>query len=124
MFLVTEILKHRNTADQNAFPTGEFMQQDNQGSFDHYLKKNYKKTASLMANCCKAVRNFPNLCSLGNEKKSLGAAPKNLFCSQTASLCLDQRWPNFLTRGPNSRLPRHWRAEYSAIYVLCAKIGC
>nr|CAB3264763.1 decaprenyl-diphosphate synthase subunit 1-like [Phallusia mammillata] len=34
---------------------GEFMQQDNQGSFNQYLKKTYKKTASLVANCCKAA---------------------------------------------------------------------
>jgi len=33
-------------------------------------------------------------------------------------------WVNVLTRGPNSRLPGHWRAGYSAIYVIYAKIGC
>ena len=32
-------------------------------------------------------------------------------------VCLCQEWPNFVTRGPNSRLPGHCRARYSAIYV-------
>jgi len=30
-------------------------------------------------------------------------------------------WPNVLTRGLNSRLPGHWRAAYSVIYVIYAK---
>jgi len=37
---------------------------------------------------------------------------------------LVQGWPNFLTRGPNSRLPARWRAGCSAIYIINAKIGC
>jgi len=32
-------------------------------------------------------------------------------------ICVTQGWPNFLTRGPNSRLPGHWRARCCAIYV-------
>ncbi|XP_002123764.2 all trans-polyprenyl-diphosphate synthase PDSS1-like [Ciona intestinalis] len=43
---------------------GEFMQQDNKDQFKHYLKKTYKKTASLIANCCKAVA---SLSSNNNE---------------------------------------------------------
>ncbi|XP_076803661.1 all trans-polyprenyl-diphosphate synthase PDSS1-like [Clavelina lepadiformis] len=39
---------------------GELMQQDNQGHFEHYLKKTYKKTASLIANCCKAAAHLSN----------------------------------------------------------------
>ena len=39
--------------------TGEFMQlgskEDENARFNHYLKKTYKKTASLIANSCKAV---------------------------------------------------------------------
>jgi len=34
------------------------------------------------------------------------------------------RLANFLTRGPNSRLPGHWRVGYSATYVIYAKIRC
>ena len=41
---------------------GEFMQlgsRENENErFAHYLKKTFKKTASLIANACKAVRNF------------------------------------------------------------------
>ena len=33
-------------------------------------------------------------------------------------------WPNFLTRGPNSRLAGRWRAGDDMIYVNYAKIGC
>jgi len=29
--------------------------------------------------------------------------------------------PNILTRGPNSRLPDHWRTAYSAICMIYAK---
>ena len=39
---------------------------------------------------------------------------------QTRILVLGQVWPNFLTWGPNSQLPSHWRARHSAIYInLC-----
>jgi len=37
------------------------------------------------------------------------------------SHCLHQGWPNILTEGPNSQLPGHRRAGYSAIYVIYAK---
>jgi len=41
---------------------GEFMQlgskEEETERFNHYLKKTYKKTASLMANSCKAVSDF------------------------------------------------------------------
>ena len=36
---------------------------------------------------------------------------------------LTQVWSNFLTRGPNSRLPGLWRAECGAIYAVYAKRG-
>jgi len=42
-------------------------------------------------------------------------------CAVTTPLHIQyQGWPNFLIRGPNSRLPGHWRAECSAIYVIYA----
>ena len=31
------------------------MQENKQDKFENYLEKTYKKTASLIANCCKAV---------------------------------------------------------------------
>lgn len=39
---------------------GEFMQIDANANFDHYLKKTYRKTASLIANSCKAVAYLSN----------------------------------------------------------------
>nr|XP_039267045.1 all trans-polyprenyl-diphosphate synthase PDSS1-like isoform X1 [Styela clava] len=39
---------------------GEFMQIDTNANFDHYLKKTYRKTASLIANSCKAVAFLSN----------------------------------------------------------------
>ena len=44
------------------FFSGEFMQlgskEEDTERFNHYLKKTYKKTASLIANSCKAVSIF------------------------------------------------------------------
>ena len=41
------------------FLIGEFMQLGTRGEeeqrFNHYMKKNYRKTGSLIANSCKAV---------------------------------------------------------------------
>jgi len=54
------------------------------------------------------------------------AVLKLSFFKQYKIYCFNLRcqgWPNFLTRGPNSRLPGHWRVGYSAIYVIDAKIG-
>uniref|UniRef100_H2Z168 Uncharacterized protein n=1 Tax=Ciona savignyi TaxID=51511 RepID=H2Z168_CIOSA len=48
---------------------GEFMQQDNKDQFNHYLKKTYKKTASLIANCCKA-----SACLSSNNQDVIEAA--------------------------------------------------
>jgi len=31
---------------------------------------------------------------------------------------LHQGWPNFLTRGRNTRMPGHWRARYSGVYII------
>ena len=36
---------------------------------------------------------------------------------------ISQGWSNVLTRGPNSRQPGQWRAGYSAICVIYAKLG-
>jgi len=40
-----------------------------------------------------------------------------------APYCIGQQWPNFLTWGPNQQLPGHWKAGYSVIYIIYAKIG-
>jgi len=47
---------------QSVCCVGEFMQlgskEEETERFSHYLKKTYKKTASLIANSCKAVSAF------------------------------------------------------------------
>jgi len=30
---------------------------------------------------------------------------------------VEHGWPNFSTRGPNMRLPGHWRAGYNVVFV-------
>jgi len=63
-----------------------------------------------LINCKKLESNLP--CSYGNTV----AEDTNLRAFKA-----EQGWPNFLTRGPISRLPGHWGVKYSAIYVIYAK---
>jgi len=49
-----EVSKYMSTITKDLVD-GEIMQQSSEDHFDHYLKKTYKKTASLFANCCKSV---------------------------------------------------------------------
>ena len=43
--------------------------------FNHYLEKTYKKTASLIACCCKAVSLFVIVVSCSNFKSSKANCP-------------------------------------------------
>jgi len=61
------------------------------------------------------------LAQFGNNSQTF---VKGVHLTLDTFYVLQQRWPNFLTRGLNSQLPDHWRAGYSAIYVIYVKTGC
>lgn len=70
------LLSNKYTYFTPCFCSGEFMQLGSKEHpderFNHYLEKTYKKTASLIACCCKAVSLFiiNNYCSLYNSFNS------------------------------------------------------